>query len=85
MAWLDAHQPQDVGACVIHNDWRFDNVVLDPGDLSQIRAVLDWELATVGIRSWTWVRLLRTGCSPTTTPGCRPSACSRVMPQDAQP
>ena len=48
MAWLDAHQPQDVGACVIHNDWRFDNVVLDPGDLSQIRAVLDWELATVG-------------------------------------
>lgn len=48
MAWLDAHQPEDVGACVIHNDWRFDNVVLDPDDLSSIRAVLDWELATVG-------------------------------------
>lgn len=48
MAWLDQRQPADVGACVIHNDWRFDNLVLDPTDLSQIRAVLDWELATVG-------------------------------------
>jgi aminoglycoside phosphotransferase (APT) family kinase protein len=48
MAWLDGRQPADVGACVIHNDWRFDNVVLDPDDLSRIKAVLDWELATVG-------------------------------------
>ncbi|MEZ5186121.1 MAG: phosphotransferase family protein [Candidatus Nanopelagicales bacterium] len=48
MKWLDAEQPDDVGACVIHNDWRFDNLVLDPDDLSEIRAVLDWELATVG-------------------------------------
>jgi aminoglycoside phosphotransferase (APT) family kinase protein len=48
MRWLDDNQPQDVAACVIHNDWRFDNVVLDPTDLSRIRAVLDWELATIG-------------------------------------
>ncbi|HNE89726.1 MAG: phosphotransferase family protein [Candidatus Nanopelagicales bacterium] len=48
MAWLDQRQPADAGACVIHNDWRFDNVVLDPDDLSRINAVLDWELATVG-------------------------------------
>lgn len=48
MQWLAASQPPDVAACVIHNDWRFDNVVLDPGDLSRIKAVLDWELATVG-------------------------------------
>ncbi len=48
MAWLDDRQPQDVGACVIHNDWRFDNMVLDPENLSSIKAVLDWELATVG-------------------------------------
>jgi aminoglycoside phosphotransferase (APT) family kinase protein len=48
MAWLDAQQPADVASCVIHNDWRFDNMVLDPDDLSSIKAVLDWELATVG-------------------------------------
>lgn len=48
MAWLAERQPADVGFCVIHNDWRFDNLVLNPDDLSDIRAVLDWELATVG-------------------------------------
>ena len=47
-AWLDAHQPADVGQCLIHNDWRFDNMVLDPADRLQVRGVLDWEMATVG-------------------------------------
>ncbi len=31
MAWLDEHQPDDVANCVIHNDFRFDNLVLDRG------------------------------------------------------
>lgn len=48
MTWLAQRQPEDVAACVIHNDWRFDNMVLDPADPSRIKAVLDWELATVG-------------------------------------
>lgn len=48
MEWLAERQPEDVAACVIHNDWRFDNMILDPDDLSHIKAVLDWELATVG-------------------------------------
>jgi aminoglycoside phosphotransferase (APT) family kinase protein len=47
-AWLARNTPEDVGACVIHNDWRFDNVVLDPQDLTRIVGVLDWEMATVG-------------------------------------
>ncbi|HSE08137.1 MAG TPA: phosphotransferase family protein [Nocardioidaceae bacterium] len=46
MAWLDAHRPEDVGSCVIHNDFRFDNVVLDEN--LEVRGVLDWEMATVG-------------------------------------
>ncbi len=48
MAWLADRQPTDVAACVIHNDWRFDNIVLDPQNLASVKAVLDWELATVG-------------------------------------
>ena len=48
MAWLDGHRPGDVGACVIHNDWRFDNLVLDADDPMTVVAVLDWEMATVG-------------------------------------
>ena len=50
-AWLRAHLPPDqgaAGATLIHNDYKFDNVVLDPDDLTHIRAVLDWEMATVG-------------------------------------
>jgi aminoglycoside phosphotransferase (APT) family kinase protein len=48
MRWLAADPPADVGTCVIHNDFRFDNLVLDPADPTRIVGVLDWELATVG-------------------------------------
>ncbi len=48
MAWLDAHQPEDVETCVIHNDFKMDNLVLDPQDPTRIIGVLDWEMATVG-------------------------------------
>ncbi|GAB2979635.1 phosphotransferase family protein [Nocardioides montaniterrae] len=47
-AWLDERQPADVGQCMIHNDYRFDNMVLDRADPTRIVALLDWELATVG-------------------------------------
>ena len=48
MAWLLAHQPADAGACLIHNDFRFDNVVLSAADITAPVGLLDWELATVG-------------------------------------
>jgi len=47
MAWLDANRPDDVDSCVIHGDWRIDNVVFDL-EQARIVGVLDWELATVG-------------------------------------
>jgi len=46
-AWLKANAPDDVRSCVIHNDWRLDNMVLDPETLA-VRGVLDWEMATIG-------------------------------------
>ncbi len=46
--WLAAHRPPESGAALIHNDFKYDNLVLDPGDLTRVRAVLDWEMATVG-------------------------------------
>jgi aminoglycoside phosphotransferase (APT) family kinase protein len=46
--WLAAHRPEDVGQCLIHNDWRFDNMVLAPDDRLRVHGVLDWEMATVG-------------------------------------
>ena len=47
MAWLNANKPEDVDSCVIHGDWRIDNVVFDL-EKARIVGVLDWELATVG-------------------------------------
>lgn len=46
--WLRAHTPNDVATCVIHNDFRLDNVVLDPNQRTRIIGVLDWEMATLG-------------------------------------
>ncbi|MEB0155670.1 phosphotransferase, partial [Pseudomonas sp. CCC4.3] len=33
---------------IVHNDYRFDNVILDPDQPMQIIGVLDWELTTIG-------------------------------------
>jgi aminoglycoside phosphotransferase (APT) family kinase protein len=38
----------DVATCLIHNDFRFDNVVLDPENPLSVIGVLDWEMATLG-------------------------------------
>jgi aminoglycoside phosphotransferase (APT) family kinase protein len=46
-AWLEAHRPTESGATLVHNDFKYDNVVLAP-DLSGVIAVLDWEMATIG-------------------------------------
>jgi aminoglycoside phosphotransferase (APT) family kinase protein len=48
MAWLQNQTLPDASSCVVHNDYRFDNVILAPDDPLKIIGVLDWELATVG-------------------------------------
>ena len=47
-AWLAANLPAEGAPAIIHNDYKYDNLVLDPADLSRVRAVLDWEMATLG-------------------------------------
>lgn len=47
-AWLAAHQPPESDAALIHNDYKYDNLVLDPADWTRVRAVLDWEMTTLG-------------------------------------
>lgn len=45
---LAEHIPKSVGVAVLHNDWKLDNTMYDPGDLSRIVAVFDWDMTTVG-------------------------------------
>ena len=49
MTWLTDKMPaSDVATCLIHNDFRFDNVVLNPANPFEVIGVLDWEMATLG-------------------------------------
>lgn len=48
MSWLEDNMPTTENICIIHNDFRFDNVVLDEKDPTKILGVLDWEMATLG-------------------------------------
>ena len=53
MNWLADNRPPQVAACVIHGDWRLDNMIMDtdslaPGNQPTIIGVLDWEMATLG-------------------------------------
>ncbi|MDQ3233200.1 MAG: phosphotransferase family protein, partial [Pseudobdellovibrionaceae bacterium] len=46
--WLSDHKPDQIRTCVIHNDYRFDNIVFDPEQPTRAIGVLDWEMATLG-------------------------------------
>jgi aminoglycoside phosphotransferase (APT) family kinase protein len=47
-AWLATQHITPGPPAVVHNDFKFDNLVLDPDDPGRLRCVLDWELATLG-------------------------------------
>ncbi len=46
-SWLAAHLPVEGPPSLIHNDFKFDNVIFDP-TLERITGVLDWEMTTIG-------------------------------------
>lgn len=51
--WLGAHLPAEGEPCVVHGDYKLDNVVVTAagpsGDgVPRVAAILDWEMATVG-------------------------------------
>ncbi len=46
--WLNKNIPESCETGFIHNDYKYDNVVLDRKSPHNIKAILDWEMATVG-------------------------------------
>jgi aminoglycoside phosphotransferase (APT) family kinase protein len=46
-AWLEANRPADGSPRLIHNDFKFDNVIFDRS-LTRVTGILDWEMATIG-------------------------------------
>jgi aminoglycoside phosphotransferase (APT) family kinase protein len=47
-AWMQQHMPATSGISLIHNDYKYDNVVLDSKGIATIVGVLDWEMCTIG-------------------------------------
>ena len=46
--WLKANIPEKSYTSFIHNDFKYDNLVLSAENPEEVIAVLDWEMATVG-------------------------------------
>jgi aminoglycoside phosphotransferase (APT) family kinase protein len=40
--------PDDSGSAIVHGDLRVDNAILDAGDVGAVRALVDWEMSTLG-------------------------------------
>jgi aminoglycoside phosphotransferase (APT) family kinase protein len=49
-AWLAARLPglRSPAPTIVHNDYKFDNLVLDPADPARVVGILDWEMTTIG-------------------------------------
>ncbi len=48
ITWLTNNMPPDSGAALIHNDYKYNNLMLNPNNWAEIIAVLDWEMSTLG-------------------------------------
>jgi aminoglycoside phosphotransferase (APT) family kinase protein len=48
VSWMQANMPVTSTAALVHNDYKYDNLVLDPSDISKIIGLLDWEMCTIG-------------------------------------
>jgi aminoglycoside phosphotransferase (APT) family kinase protein len=89
---LAADIPPQVGTAIVHGDYRLDNTVLGPD--GSVRAVLDWEICTLGdpladlgllMVYWTEAgdEAALLGVTPTTVPGFPGRAEIRQRYQDA--
>jgi len=48
MTWMNEHQPRKYDHTLIHNDFKYDNVVFENDSWKKISAILDWEMCTLG-------------------------------------
>ena len=64
-AWLEANLPDSGNPpCLLHNDFKLDNIILNPGNLAEPIAIIDWDMATLGDPLFDLATLLSYWTSP---------------------
>ncbi|MBT8298072.1 MAG: phosphotransferase family protein [Maribacter sp.] len=48
MRWMEREQPKAYDYSLIHNDYKYDNVVFANDQWTRVAAILDWEMCTLG-------------------------------------
>ncbi|HTX60355.1 MAG TPA: phosphotransferase family protein [Verrucomicrobiae bacterium] len=48
IAWLRERLPRSPAATIVHNDYKLDNMLVDPADPARVTALLDWDMCTLG-------------------------------------
>ena len=48
MSWMVNHQPKKYNYSLIHNDYKYDNIVFVDDQWQKVAAILDWEMCTLG-------------------------------------
>ena len=65
IGWLEANLPDsDNTPCLLHNDFKLDNIILNPNDLAEPIAIIDWDMATLGDPLFDLATLLSYWASP---------------------
>ncbi len=47
-AWLVENMPESPASTLVHNDYKLDNTIFAPDDPSMMKALLDWDMCTLG-------------------------------------
>ena len=77
-AWLETHLVPDGTPALLHNDFKLNNMILDPRDLSPV-AVVDWDQGTRGDPLFDFATLLSYWVQPDDPPAMHDMA---QMPAD---
>lgn len=72
--WLRDALPASPAATLVHNDYKLDNMLVEPQDPAQISALLDWDMCTVGDPLMDVGYLLALWVEPTDPPFARVGA-----------